>query len=185
MDIEFCFSLISAKFDLEKFKSLVDNIITEQWDGIFNDSTLLWPLYDKHIWTIEEYTKWFNEIDSSEFNLFFHELRDHDEITALLNIIPEEYRIIFIDDLLIIQDEFIKGIDAFELRKYDVDKKKLLRFRFKDFIYKERSITDMKNFILAQVLVLEKPTLCHKVSRSVSMNELQSILDEYDWIHIS
>lgn len=185
MELELCFSLISSKFNLLEFASLIADFTENQWKQIYSDSMLLWPLYDKHNWSEEEYTKWFNEIDFPDTKLFPYEIRDQEEIINLLYIIPKDHRIVFYDDLLLLKDEFIQPSSLFNLNNYEtygIDRNELLTFRLDEFFNKDRTIQELQNYTMIQISYLENPNLYHKIFESNDIAEIKSHLKEYNWL---
>lgn len=183
MDIQLCLPLILAKFDLPRLTTLIAEITEPQWEIIYTDSMLLWPIYDTHNWSEEEYTQWVNQVDLPDTDLFPHEIRDLEEITEILFIIPSKHRVIFYDDLLTIQDEFTGLFGLKNYQAYDVDRKELMAIRLNDFLHKNRTINDIRNFLMAQVFYLENPNLYHKIDESNDIAEIKALLKEYDWFY--
>ena len=168
---DLCFSLISVKYEFKKFKDIILKITDDQWEEILNDTMLLWPIYDYHIWKEEEYKTWISQIDDPESDLFPYNMRNQTDIIALLQIIPVRYRFIFYDDLLIIQEEFF-AFDLKNYKEYNIDRKDLLNYRLNDYLCTDRSIDEVKNYVISQIMYLEDPNLYLKITNSKTMDEI-------------
>lgn len=186
MALNLCFSLIEQKGEFEKFKALVEKISETQWKQISNNSTLLWPLFDKHEWTWKEYETW-SKKDGWDLNssLFPYEIESQDTIVQFFSTFPSGIKVILYNDLLIIQDEFIPPFHSFQLLNYShygVDRKELLALRIDSFLTQKRTIKDVRNFVLAQILYLGDPSFYHNLFNANEMNQIESELKSHQWL---